>query len=766
MGLAGPSQGQTLSDWVTEKATSSAAGGGSPTPSAGSETALTNLTHNLVFSSTDADTVSWASGIIMLSDGRSYSIGAGNTGTMAALTYIYLDLVASETTLQTTTTYSTAVGDGKYLIAVAQNATTAASYIIVAGTGGFGGELIVNANMISNLLITASQIANATITSGKTVIALRNISHNLVFSSTDEDTVAWASGTITLSDGTAYSISGGNTGTMAARTYIYLDPSVSSTVLQTTTTAATASADGKYLIASAINVADADKLATFSVFNGAGGVGGLLITSADQIADLVITAAVIANLTITAAQIANATITSGKTKIALHGISHDLVFSASDVNTVAWASGTITGSDGTNYSITGSNTGNISALTYIYLDTGVSTTALQTSTTYSAAVGDNKILIAVAEDAADSGSLAFFHVFGGIGGLSVNAEHIANLSITAALISNLTIVAGKIANATINSGKMDIDNTSWGANLISNGSVESWSGGTGVAPDKWTLTGSGASVAQNTSDVKGEGQYSCNVTNGASNAADLGNSLSVSSTVNAHLRGATVSASVQVKVSTASRVTIKVDDGVDTTSSSAHTGGGTYEQLTVTHTMNASATKLELSVEISSGGAITATFDNAMLTISEAPTNFALNLLDKVLAVSNYQNATPTNFGDQGIWRAEIGQTQLVGDTGSPTVNKTVTFATAFRTVRVVVINGEQVVGGDSVYWFHASLTTSNFVLYAGTIDGGNYANTNTGNGFWIAVGQVVLLLSIFPFAKLVQMGGVLCHVSGIFGVG
>ena len=72
-----------------------------------------------VFSSTDLNTVSWGAGTFTSADGTAYSIDAGNTGNMAALTYIYLDLNVSETAYQVTTTSSTSVGVGKVLIAVA-----------------------------------------------------------------------------------------------------------------------------------------------------------------------------------------------------------------------------------------------------------------------------------------------------------------------------------------------------------------------------------------------------------------------------------------------------------------------------------------------------------------------------------------------------------------------------------------------------------------------------------------------------------------------
>lgn len=68
------------------------------------------------------------------------------------------------------------------------------------------------------------------------------------FSATDSYTVAWTAGTLLQRDGTSRSIVAGDTGTMTALTYIYFDPGVSTTVLQTTTTPATAVGSGKILI--------------------------------------------------------------------------------------------------------------------------------------------------------------------------------------------------------------------------------------------------------------------------------------------------------------------------------------------------------------------------------------------------------------------------------------------------------------------------------------------------------------------------------------
>lgn len=139
-------------------------------------------------------------------------------------------------------------------------------------------------------------------------------------------------------------------------------------------------------------------------------------------------------------------------EIAIQGWQQDMTFSASDYRTVAWGSGTITLLDGITYSITGANTGNMSALTYIYLDIGISTTLLQVSTTASDAVGTGKILIAVAEDNSDTSSKASYQVFGGKGGNNIFVDNIAaNSASTNEFISN----TAQIKDAIITNAKID-----------------------------------------------------------------------------------------------------------------------------------------------------------------------------------------------------------------------------------------------------------------------------------------------------------------------
>lgn len=126
-----------------------------------------------IFSATDYRVVAWTSGTFTDSAGTAYSIDAGNTGNMAALTYIYLDIAISNTILQITTTATTAIGNGKVLIAVAQNntdTTSKASYQVFGGTGGervFVDNISANSASTNEFISNTAQIANLVVTNAK-----------------------------------------------------------------------------------------------------------------------------------------------------------------------------------------------------------------------------------------------------------------------------------------------------------------------------------------------------------------------------------------------------------------------------------------------------------------------------------------------------------------------------------------------------------------------------------------------------------------------
>ena len=335
------------------------------------------------FSSTDADTVSWGSGALYTAAGDVYAIGAGNTGNMAALTYIYMDIATSVTAFQTSTTNTDAIGPGKLLIAVAENTSTEAVFTVFSGEGG---QLITATNIAANS-ITANEIAGNTITANEIA-----------------STVTFTQTLILSTDGKLYTAGKTDYSDTTAGIYLGYD---------------TSEADYVFNIGDASNSVQWD---------------GSTLTVTGVVAG-----------TITAGDLSGI-VPLANENVAAQGWTYDGAFSATDLNTVAWATGTLTTAAGTGYSITGANTGNMAARTYIYLDIGVSTTALQTTTTATTAIGSGKVLVAVAENATDE---AFFQVFGGIGGTLLSADSIAANAITANEIAANAVTATEIAASTI-----------------------------------------------------------------------------------------------------------------------------------------------------------------------------------------------------------------------------------------------------------------------------------------------------------------------------
>lgn len=137
-------------------------------------------------------------------------------------------------------------------------------------------------------------------------ISIQGWTSSITFSAGSNVQVNWSSGVIQFKDGQTFNIVAGNTGAMAGVTYIYLDKSVSTTVLQKTTDSANAVGVNKLLVAVAQNVASG-KSATYQAFGGKGGMGVLI--TADNIASNSITANEIQTNTITTLNLTAGSIT-------------------------------------------------------------------------------------------------------------------------------------------------------------------------------------------------------------------------------------------------------------------------------------------------------------------------------------------------------------------------------------------------------------------------------------------------------------------------
>lgn len=162
---------------------------------AGSEIAIQGWQTTLIFSASDYRTVGWSAGndeTITLMDGTVYTFTAGNTGSMSALTYIYLDIAAENgtTTLQTTTTAATAVGTGKILVAVAKNNPDTTSSAEIQGFSGSATDSLIlvdnlaaNSTSTNEFVANTANIKNAIITDAKiTTLAVSKLTAGTITS--------------------------------------------------------------------------------------------------------------------------------------------------------------------------------------------------------------------------------------------------------------------------------------------------------------------------------------------------------------------------------------------------------------------------------------------------------------------------------------------------------------------------------------------------------------------------------------------------------
>ncbi len=350
-----------------------------------------------------------SSGFRLTADGVIYAVGAVISGSITATSGTIGGWSINSTSIYTGTedhaAYTANAGDIT-IYSDGANASIHAFKWYIGADGSF------NSTLGTMSGVSIASIPNDT----STDISLLDFTHDLVFSETDADTVAWATGTITMSNARTFSITGSNTGNMTLKTYIYLDTAVSSTVLQTTTTVATAMGANKKLIAVAQNGTGA---ATWQVNEG---IGGLKITAA-------------------------------MTSVANNDWTFSGAWSVTDADTVAWGAGTLTTSNGGSYSITGSNTGNMVAKTYIYFALGTSSTAFQTTTTAATAVGEGKILIATAQNATGEAKFIVMNDQA----YNIDAANIIAGSITANEIAASTITGANIASLNITSKTATID---------------------------------------------------------------------------------------------------------------------------------------------------------------------------------------------------------------------------------------------------------------------------------------------------------------------
>ena len=182
-------------------------------------------------------------------------------------------------------------------------------------------------------------------------------------------------------------------------------------------------------------------------------------------------------------------------------------------------------------------------------------------------------------------------------------------------------------------------------NLLKNDEVEDWSDGASSAPDGWILSGTGAVIAKESTVVK-IGSHSALLTYGSSTPKLYQNIGDID-----QYKSHAITAGAWVHCSVAGRAYIRIDDGVGGTNSTLHSGNSDWEFLTVTRTVDASATLLRLGCQLAGDSAY---FDGVILVEgSEAPTTPVLDTYG-VQVYSRDREFTGSMIIDNGLYRIMI----------------------------------------------------------------------------------------------------------------
>jgi hypothetical protein len=174
-----------------------------------------------------------------------------------------------------------------------------------------------------------------------------------------------------------------------------------------------------------------------------------------------------------------------------------------------------------------------------------------------------------------------------------------------------TYTKGTTASVTSNSNLAFIN---LGTSRLVNGNFETWSLGGALAPDSWTLAPSYGSVAQESTIVK-SGTYSMRLYNDsgwfggyiAQYNQNVGVTLGMPYWI-----GKSVTFGCWVYCTTANVAYLQLDDGIGTVST-YHTGDGTWQWLSVTKTIRATAPRLYTTCMIVGGSSVYAYYDGAVL---------------------------------------------------------------------------------------------------------------------------------------------------------
>lgn len=209
------------------------------------------------------------------------------------------------------------------------------------------------------------------------------------------------------------------------------------------------------------------------------------------------------------------------------------------------------------------------------------------------------------------------------------------------------------------------DGTVNATNLLSNGDFEDAPVSSLITPAGWTVSGAGATFVSASAQVK-VGKYSAVLSRSGTDCYAQQNVHAAKGI--AYWKGRTVTLGVWVFATVASRARLYLSDGVATVFSSYHTGGSTWEFLTVSQTINSSATVIQVGLGVETGNT-SAYFDGAICV--EGSSAFAFS----------------PKPAEEGVWADYSAASTIVGWSGF-TIKKIMTKKIGNRCFFSISISG------------------------------------------------------------------------------
>lgn len=161
-----------------------------------------------------------------------------------------------------------------------------------------------------------------------------------------------------------------------------------------------------------------------------------------------------------------------------------------------------------------------------------------------------------------------------------------------------------------------------GVNLVTVDDFLLWPDGDAAAPDTWTLVGAGATIARTGTGLgdtnRKVGDFAARITRAGTDATLTKTLLSGAAFTRAdYLKNQYACGGMWVKCSSPTVARVAIFDGVGTTTSAYHTGGGAWEFIPVTRQINIAATQLSLIPQVNNSN-VAAYFSGATLLILDS----------------------------------------------------------------------------------------------------------------------------------------------------